>query len=156
MKRFVWFSLKSCVLFVLLLITLYKADGIKRRINLYTQEIKNWCFSEESIESLETPADAWFISDSPILIAHSGGGINGYVYTNSKEAILQSIASGYRVIEVDVSMTSDGVPVLSHDFRPDHEQLFNSLPTLEVFLNTPMECNLTPLTLSDFVKLIEG
>ena len=96
------------------------------------------------------------MSETPILIAHSGGGINGYVYTNSQEAILQSIANGYRVIEVDVSMTSDGVPVLTHDFKPDNEHIFSATPTLAMFLKQPMECGLTPLTLVDFLKLVNN
>ena len=35
------------------------------------------------------------------LIAHAGGGIEGKVYTNSKEAVLNSLNNGYRFIELD-------------------------------------------------------
>ena len=48
------------------------------------------------------------------LVAHAGGTINGYVYTNSLEALQTSVQSGYRLIEIDFMPTSDGVIVLTH------------------------------------------
>jgi len=49
--------------------------------------------------------------------AHALGRIDGYDYTNSKEAFEQSYAAGYRVFEVDVELTTDGVPVCMHDIE---------------------------------------
>ena len=136
------------------------ADGINRRLikltHAFNRSFNRWRVGPiESIQPLLTPENAWFYSDSPILIAHSGGGINGCTYTNSKEAIVQAITNGFRVIEVDVCMTSDGIPVLSHDFKPDFENLFEQIPTLKMFLSTPMDSGLTSLTFEDFLDLVK-
>lgn len=40
-------------------------------------------------------------------IAHACGEIDGYVYTNSREALEENYAKGYRVFEVDIMWTSD-------------------------------------------------
>ena len=48
------------------------------------------------------------------LIAHAGGAIDGHVYTNSKEAVLNSINNGSKYIELDFSLTSDSELVCVH------------------------------------------
>ena len=50
------------------------------------------------------------------LIAHAGGEIDGFIYTNSLEAIKQSINLGYNFIEIDLHLTSDGFFFGFHDF----------------------------------------
>ena len=50
--------------------------------------------------------------NSKMLIAHAGGLIDGYSYTNSKEALLKSISEGYQYIELDLYGTTDGSIVL--------------------------------------------
>ena len=50
------------------------------------------------------------------LVAHAGGAVNGVAYTNSREALDQHYASGYRVFELDFDWTSDGRLVVSHDW----------------------------------------
>lgn len=49
----------------------------------------------------------------PLLIAHRAG--SGYWPENSRTAVLGSIQRRYPGIEVDVTLTKDGVPVLAHD-----------------------------------------
>ena len=49
------------------------------------------------------------------LIAHAGGVINGKVYTNSKEALMNAIDNRFRYIEMDLYMTPEGDVVCSHD-----------------------------------------
>ncbi|HEV2647496.1 MAG TPA: glycerophosphodiester phosphodiesterase family protein [Acidobacteriaceae bacterium] len=61
------------------------------------------------------------------LVAHAGGAFNGESYTNSREALDHSYASGYRVFELDFDWTSDGHLVLVHDW--DHtSSLFTVAP----------------------------
>ena len=50
-------------------------------------------------------------------IAHAGGAIDGIRYTNSKEAILNSISKGAKYIELDLSLTRDGKLVAVHDWH---------------------------------------
>lgn len=47
-------------------------------------------------------------------IAHSGGGIDGKIYTNSLEAINQSISNGFKMIEIDLLVTSDNYYIGGH------------------------------------------
>jgi glycerophosphoryl diester phosphodiesterase len=50
------------------------------------------------------------------LVAHAGGAVRGLAYTNSREALDEHYASGYRVFELDFHWTSDGRPVAVHDW----------------------------------------
>ena len=56
----------------------------------------------------------------PIYIAHAGGEIDGYKYTNCLEAVKQSLSSGITHIELDLCMTSDGYLVAAHDWPYFH------------------------------------
>ncbi|MBQ7024508.1 MAG: hypothetical protein IJN29_13065 [Akkermansia sp.] len=49
-------------------------------------------------------------------IAH-GGGIGEFVYTNSREAMQDSISKGFRFIEIDILETEDGDLIGAHDWR---------------------------------------
>ncbi len=61
------------------------------------------------------------------LVAHAGGAVNGEAYTNSREALDQHYAAGYRVFELDFEWTSDGHLVLVHDW-PHTSSLFGVPP----------------------------
>jgi len=54
---------------------------------------------------------------STSFIAHAGGGIDGKAYTNSLEALNNSINNSYRLIELDLLVTDDDRIVAQHDFR---------------------------------------
>ena len=57
-------------------------------------------------------------------IAHAGGGIVAneskgdiFTYTNSKEALIQSIKEGFRLIELDLALDKDGDIFAAHDYK---------------------------------------
>ena len=50
-------------------------------------------------------------------IAHGGGSINGYTYTNSLEALNLSYEKGFRLFELDIIKTIDGKYVAAHDWE---------------------------------------
>ena len=103
-------------------------------------------------------------------LMHAGSGIDGHAYTNSIEAIQSSYDEGYRLFEVDVRITSDGFPVLVHDFlindykkriqndwyltvSPNEEGLY--VPDLETFMNFKIQKEYTATSfemLVDFMK----
>ena len=60
------------------------------------------------------------------LIAHAGGAIDGYVYTNSLEALQKAAENGYTFIEFDLLMTSDSVLVAAHSWEEFNRMTGNS------------------------------
>ncbi len=56
--------------------------------------------------------------EQPIeLIAHAGGEVDGFVYTNSREALEKAVADGYRYIEFDLLYTADSVLVAAYSWK---------------------------------------
>lgn len=49
-------------------------------------------------------------------VAHAGGSCDGYLCTNSLEALISSVQDGYRLIEIDITKTTDNFFVLNHDW----------------------------------------
>lgn len=107
------------------------------------------------------------------VIAHACGGIDGYTYTDSLEALNQSYEKGDRLFDIDLRFSSDGEIVLRHEWQQDLEQpefdyLMNTesyvdeyqvgqivreqLPTLEQFKNTLIFSKYTPLSFRDVVN----
>jgi len=73
-----------------------------------------------------------YSNENLFYIAHAGGEIDGFTYTNSFIAINQSIKSGYKFIEIDLHLTSDEYFYGFHDFdslilkdQQDFEILYN-------------------------------
>lgn len=85
------------------------------------------------------------------LIAHAGGAIDGYVYTNSLEALERAVDNGYRFIEFDFQFTSDSVLIAAHswsDFNrmTGHTEWGDSAPTFAHFSVQKIHGRYTPLT----------
>lgn len=53
----------------------------------------------------------------PRYIAHAGGKIDGFTYTNSLEAVQNAINNGIKFIELDLALTEDSVLVCAHDWE---------------------------------------
>ena len=104
---------------------------------------------------LKDEENAWYTAPTPILWAYAGGG-NLHKYGNSREAIDESIKNGFRVIEIDVSLTSDGVPVLTHWFKPDDQIEWDITPTLAEFKGRLINERFHPLTLKEFFGRYEN
>lgn len=79
------------------------------------------------------------------------GGVQGKKYNNTEEGIIRGIQEGYRVIEIDVGITSDNEYVLTHRFRPDDEIIFEKRPTLAEFLVQGAPEDETALSLQTFI-----
>lgn len=82
----------------------------------------------------------------PASIIHAGGEIDGIFGTNSLEALEATYAKGYRVVEMDFVLSSDGVPVCLHDWAYSPE--FSGSPmTEEEFVSVDIHGKYTALTL---------
>jgi glycerophosphoryl diester phosphodiesterase len=92
------------------------------------------------------------VAPPPRFIAHAGGIGNHRTYTNSLEALGNSVARGHTAIEIDLSWTSDNKLVLVHDWDREFERLFDRPPgrlTLAEFRSTPSAHGLSHLSLEE-------
>lgn len=99
---------------------------------------------------------------NPHFIAHAGGAIieNGkpLTYTNSKEALLQSIGYGFSFIELDLMLDSSGGIFAAHDYRHFAGITGGSLapdtpPSKEQIQQARIHNHLTPLTAESITEI---
>jgi glycerophosphoryl diester phosphodiesterase len=86
--------------------------------------------------------------DTQRFIAHAGGGIEGYIYTNSLEALNLSYKKGFRLFELDIIKTSDGTFVAAHDWKSWSRYTGysgNLPPSKDVFLSHKIHGKFTPI-----------
>ena len=105
--------------------------------------------------ALKPANQEWFHALHGDLWAHAGGG-RFHLYGNSQEAFDDAIASGFSILEADVMMTLDNVPVMSHRFRPNFDVEFDSTPTVSQFLARKINGKYTPMTLEMFIGRYEN
>ena len=82
------------------------------------------------------------------IISHSGGGINGKIYTDSLEAWNYSYINGNRIFDADLNFTSDKVLVLRHEWSDDLEQTDcgnGIVPDYETFIKSKIFGKYTPM-----------
>ncbi len=75
-------------------------------------------------------------TDTDKIIAHAGGQIDHYIYTNTLEALNKSYKKGFRLFELDIITTKDNYFVASHDWKRWRKQTNYKKtlpPTLEEF-----------------------
>ncbi len=109
--------------------------------------------------SVQAQAPKWYEQNR--LVAHALGAIEDKKETNSKEAFISSWENGYKVLEADFSLTSDGVLVVRHDFDQDsyynlEQQVQNGSTdmTASRFLNEKINFKYTPLTATQLFALL--
>lgn len=113
---------------------------IRRLLPLFMLPLLLSCVTQERVAKRE-------------LIAHAGGAIDGYVYTNSLEALQQSIDKGYKYIELDLLLSADSVLVAAHSWEEYNRITGNahrgdSAMLLEQFIAQRIHGRYTPLTAS--------
>lgn len=99
-----------------------------------------------------TPSPKLWCEDS-LLIQHAGGGIDGLDYTNSKEALENSLFNGSRHIEIDFNYTSDQELVCMHSWEDQYDA--GVIPSLQEFLSKKVYGKYTPMTASDLIQYME-
>ncbi len=92
-------------------------------------------------------------------IAHAGGALGDITYTNSKEAVLQSLKNGFRFIELDLRVTLDGHYYGAHyndDFNAQtgHPHQWIIPPTASQVKERKILDRFTPLLLTDVAKIM--
>lgn len=77
-------------------------------------------------------------------IPHALGAIDNIPYTNSKEALEKSLQNGIYTMEIDVCLTKDLIPVMSHELQDNINYVD--------FMNQKIEGKYTPLALKDLFE----
>ena len=103
--------------FFFLLALIVVVAGVKVSLH-YQFNPYHWYLVQNYKQEIKCPA--YFVSthgigDPKALIAH-GGGVGDFVYTNSVQAVRDSINKGFLFIELDLLKTSDGYLVGGHDW----------------------------------------
>ncbi len=90
-------------------------------------------------------------------IAHAGGIIDDYNYTNSLEAILTNYNKGQRVFEIDFAVTSDDKLVCKHGWKTVLQEggVSGEAMDSQKFMDTPILGQYTPLSLESLCQLME-
>ncbi|MCL2415588.1 MAG: hypothetical protein FWD01_02140 [Defluviitaleaceae bacterium] len=92
------------------------------------------------------------------LIAHAGGGIDGYPGSNSLEAMQNSGALGFRYIELDMLPTTDGKILLNHDWNTISNRIpgiFNGNMSHSDFMNHRIFGKFTPVDLDMLIEFLK-
>ena len=92
------------------------------------------------------------------LVAHAGGYIYGFKYTNSLEALEESYKNGFKLIEIDFEWTSDGKVVAIHDWDSMAKRMLiePKVYSLHEFKNSKVFQDLTLIDLDDLAKWLEN
>lgn len=88
-------------------------------------------------------------------VAHALGGIDSLLYTDAREAFERNYARGFRVFEIDLRPTRDGVLVAAHDWwTPARTPEFAGQPTLAEFERSRIYGRFSPLTARQALALL--
>ena len=106
--------------------------------------------------NIEKNNESWYVKYS--VIAHSGGGIDGRIKTNSKESWQYAYENGTRVFDADLSFTRDNVIVLRHEWSDDLDQENISedrIPNYKEFMQTPILRKYHPMSIFDVIDFMK-
>lgn len=98
---------------------------------------------------------SYFAQDPSRFIAHAGGIINGYKYTNSLEALNHNYANGFKLFELDILKTSDNHFVAVHDWKSwktATEFLGSTPPTKAKFMQHKLHKQFSPMDINAINK----
>ncbi|MBQ3192275.1 MAG: hypothetical protein IJB59_01740 [Oscillospiraceae bacterium] len=147
--------------------------GFACGVLLFAEEIleaKRWVYAaiaqvrQHNTQQDQSPLEQQFASYAPMehkgdewyqdtrLIYHAGGTIDGFVYTNSAEALEATISGGNHVVEIDFLFTSDGHLICAHKW----EDLFSLEPLpLEEVQRVGIYRKYTPMTAEDLIGYMQ-
>ncbi|MBP5703196.1 MAG: hypothetical protein J6X12_00675, partial [Paludibacteraceae bacterium] len=108
---------------------------------------------------LSTTVLQGFGQQFPKAIAHALGSIDGYAYTNSREAMINSIEKGYKYLEVDIVSTSDSIMIAAHDWKQfnemtGHRELKDSVISFDEFKKRKIYNTYTPVTIQEVIDTL--
>lgn len=149
----VFVAIGTCAMYKVYMHFEYKVSALQERVESVGNSVDRFFYytSNYPLEIDHYDFDySWLENDEPVLIAHALGGIDGFTYTNSREALELSYEKGHRVFEADMQMI-DGDVVLLHDLESTMEAcgFENADFSSEEFLNSRIFDAYTPMRLAD-------
>lgn len=100
-----------------------------------------------------------FASAQEKVIAHGGGVYRGYETTNSVEALTNSIANGFQIVELDMALSSDEKIIMLHDWDKTAEYYygvnFKKKLSLNQFKHLKVHGELEVLTFEKLVPILK-
>jgi len=93
------------------------------------------------------------------LVAHAGGGINGFIGSNSLEAMQNSVDRGLYIIELDILKTLDGRVVLNHSWETRANRVpmaDNNIEDYETFMSRLIFNKFTPVDLAMLIEFLQA
>lgn len=148
-KRIVMIVFILLIVCIMLLFALQKLRG-----HGYFSAVKNYIryvlnkpdFTQ--YEPMQETESAWYLDNH--VIAHALGAVDTAEYTNSKEALAQSLKKGYHVFEADFSVTADKKAVCAHDFQ----SFEGIIPDYAAFMATKIAGNYTPMDMEELICVL--
>lgn len=97
------------------------------------------------------------VTEIPEEIVHAGGAIDGFVGSNSLEALNTSYEKGNRFLELDFLLSSDGEPICLHDWSQYYSSSLGFEPvTKDKFANVKIYNRYTSITLDRLCEWLEA
>lgn len=92
-------------------------------------------------------------------MAHAGGGYEGNIYNNTKEAIINSIENGFKFIEVDMTLTSDDKLVCFHGWDQSTYKatgiVYNGIPTYDEFMEWKIQGKYSTIDVNAVIDIMK-
>ncbi len=127
----------------------YILENIAQITEINTHGVK--IYNEKPLEITSSKNYELYKKDTLRYIAHAGGIIDGFTYTNSMEALDLSYSKGFRLFELDILKSSDGEYVAAHDWEHWSEitgYTGNTPVDKQTFLSYKMFDKYTPLDIT--------
>jgi glycerophosphoryl diester phosphodiesterase len=127
----------------------YTEDGMTENLGRFWVNV---CRKTDH-DRLEDHELQWY--EESCLVAHALGNAGEYIYTNTRDALEQSIEEGYLTLEVDLSLTSDGEVVCRHTWYSDDFEVSydGTVPDLETFRKEKYFGTLSTLTGRELLEI---
>ena len=140
--------------FIIAIVIIFKY-GFKKVEKKVTEFLNYSVYVSKELHNISMNNDLVINIETDRIIAHAGGSIEGFIYTNSLEALNSNYKKGIRYFELDINKTRDKEFVAVHDWQEWKKMTGYDgeiPPTLKDFKSHKIYKKYTPLTLKNIDK----
>ncbi len=130
------------ILGVMLSLVLFVLGGCRLNVGNYVQR------------QLQLSKVQWY--DENKVVIHALGIVDGFTYTNSKEALENNYLEGNKVFECDMILTSDQELVACHDWNTGMQKGVSeeNIPTKEEFMQKKIYDKYSPMSIDEIIEFM--